>query len=101
MSWSFQAIGSPKKVAEAIEQNAEKISKDPKDQSRQEFEQVKPHLLALVNANFAEDNQYSKPAIKIAASGSASRRLNAETKEWETVSSSCNVSIECLYGFVG
>lgn len=101
MSWSFQAIGSPENVVKALEANSEQISKNPNDYSRVEFDESKPHLIALVKANFVEDGfGYSKPAIKLTASGSAS----SQTKPGEPsrrVQSQVSVTLENVYGWVG
>lgn len=100
MSWSFQAIGTPEKVAEALEAYPEKNwPKRPEDFSRKEFEEAQPHLLALVKLNFVEESAaregYTRNAIRLNASGSASNR------DGKKLQSSCAVTIENFYGYVG
>jgi hypothetical protein len=106
MSWSFQAIGSPEKVAAALEGHSEKINKDPNDYCRKEFDEAKPHLIALVQQNFvAEDRAYSKPVISIQASGSATTERppagSGEGAPSRKVQSSVSVEIKSIYGWVG
>lgn len=96
MSWSFEAVGAPGRVVEALEGHSEKISGKPEHQSRREFDEAKPHLIALVKQNFVvEGTGFQKPAIRISASGSASHR-NGEKQQ-----SQCKVTIEPVYGWVG
>lgn len=102
MSWSFQAIGSPDKVIDALQSHSEKISKNPADYSRVEFDEAKPHLIALVNQNYAhEGTTYSKPAVRLCASGSASSQTKMQGEPPVKVQSSVSVTLENLYGYVG
>ena len=47
MSWSVRLIGTPEKVAEALDKESEKLG----GQSKQEFDDAKPHLQELVKQN--------------------------------------------------
>lgn len=99
MSWSFEAIGTPAKVAEALEAKSENISRNPDDYCRVEFDAAKPHLLALVNQNFSAPDQAYKPVIRLRASGSActSTRNNEKIR----VQSNVSVTLESLGNWVG
>jgi hypothetical protein len=87
MSWSFSAIGTPDKIAEAIEAESEKLA----GQSKLEFDEAKPHLVGLVKQNFAKDPGYSPPVMNFSASGSGSARGD------EQIHRSCSVKIESMY----
>jgi hypothetical protein len=106
MSWSFNAIGSPENVLKALEAKSEQISKDPDDYSRKEFDEAKPHLMALVKQNFvASDRNYSPMAVSLVASGSATTEHapagSGAGAPGRKVQSSCCVEIKQLYGYVG
>jgi hypothetical protein len=92
MSWSISAIGSPSKIIERLEAESERISSNPKDRSRAEFDEAKPHLIALVKQNIQST---SAQVISLSASGSASWNGDEKTH------SNCAVKIEGLYGWVG
>lgn len=61
MSWSLRLIGDPEKVAAALDKEGEKLT----GQSRTEFDEVKPHLQAIVRANMGS-------MVDLKASGHAS-----------------------------
>ena len=90
MSWSFSCLGKPSKVAEAIDKHSETLN----GQSKVEFDDAKPHLMALVNENFAKQGTgYSEPTIDFEASGSGSFDV---TKQ-EHVQRNCTVSIKPVW----
>lgn len=106
MSWSFKAIGTTEKLVEALEGEPERISKDPNDYCRVEFEAAKPHLIGLVKQNFAEGTAEGtaarRPLISLTATGSATSRVDVNDPTKRTVVAS-NVSVELTqhYNFVG
>lgn len=62
MSWNVSMIGTPEKVAAALEEYAGTLS----GQSKAEYEAAAPHLAALVRQNFAPTDI----VVKIEAAGS-------------------------------
>lgn len=84
MSWSFAAVGKPEAVRKAIETANTGLT----DQSKAEWEEAKPALLALVSANVGN------VAVKVNANGHASFSNGAKTQ------GQCSCVIESLYGFV-
>ena len=50
MSWSISFIGKPENVEKSQEANSEKLS----GASKEEYDDAKPHLIAIVNQNFAK-----------------------------------------------
>lgn len=93
MSWSFSAIGTADKIAEAIEAQSAQLS----GQSKFEFDDAKPHLVALVRQNFDKRSPQSPQVlIKIEASGSGQHR-SAGPNDIEQVERSCTVKIERLW----
>jgi hypothetical protein len=91
MSWSFSCFGKPENVAAAIDKYGETLN----GQSKIEFEDAKPHLIALVNQNFAKEAPYSVPTIKFSASGSGSAKSAPGITE--QVQRCCTVSVETLW----
>lgn len=89
MSWSLSCVGFPKAVAAAVDKYSENLS----GQSLAEFDEAKPHLLALINANFVSENSggYIQPLLDFEASGSAS------VIQGKTTQSSCSVSIKPIW----
>jgi hypothetical protein len=81
MSWSFQAVGTPENLQKALDADAETLTGD----SKAEFEEAKPHLVALIRMNV---NPHSPPTLRVDASGHASRN-----PEGETTYSNCVVTI--------
>lgn len=83
MSWSLIYVGTPDNIVKALDAESERLTGD----SKTEFDQVKPALAALVQANFNADNP---PALKLQASGHA-YSANGEPKY-----GTCAVSLENL-----
>lgn len=84
MSWSFSAVGTPAGVLKVLEtQNAGLTG-----QSKTEWEDAKPALSALVEANVGY-------VVSVRANGHASFRGDG-TK----ISGQCDVEIKSLPGFV-
>jgi hypothetical protein len=69
MSWCFGAIGTPARVAAALEAHREYSH-----ESQAEFEEAKPHLVALLRLNFNEP----PCAIRLEASGHAARQAGVK-----------------------
>jgi hypothetical protein len=86
MSWSVQYFGEAAKVALALATANEGLTGPSKD----EWEAAKPHLIALVAANFAEESR-NAPVLKLSASGSGS------SVGGKPVSGSCSVSLEAIW----
>jgi len=82
MTWSFRGIGKPENIIRAaLEAHSETLTGD----SKAEFDEVKPHLLALVGMN--QGNAYL-PLI-VVASGHAARNMVDDKLSYST----CRVSI--------
>lgn len=80
MSWSIAFIGTPEKIAEALQNHSTKLEGN----SKTEFDAALPHLQALVQLN---QNTTQAPIIKLTANGHAYSGY-----------SNCNVNIEQLPG---
>lgn len=89
MSWSFKLIGTPSNVAKAIEVAGELWD----ETSKKEYEQSKPHLSALVKANFSQEG-VQEPLIEIEASG------HGYFKDGVQQNGSLTATIKPLYGTV-
>lgn len=88
MSWSVSFLGKPEAVAAALERESEKHT----GQSKVEYDDAKPHLVALVRQNFADPaGPYQTPLIKFEACGSGC------VQNGQQVQRSCTVKIEPLY----
>jgi hypothetical protein len=89
MSWSFSAIGTPDKIAEALEAESGKLS----GESKREFDDAKPHLIGLLRQNLVvEGHGYANPAlVNFSASGSGSTRNGVDVQR------QCSVKIEPMY----
>lgn len=87
MSWSISLIGKPNKVVEALNANSAKLD----GQSKVEFDDALPHLVALANQNFESDEQYT-PLIKLDANG------HGTAHGGEQKSRTFKCSIERIYG---
>ncbi len=85
MSWSVQFIGTPEKVANALEEQSAKLE----GQSKIEYDDALPHMKALVMQNFAGIT----PTVKITANGHGYATTDGEQKQRHFV-----VSIEPAYG---
>ncbi len=86
MSWSFQGIGYPDKVIEALE--ADKAHHN--GQYLEEYLAALPHLVALVKQNFSEPEN-PQPVVEIEASGTGWAR------EGQQVFRNCEVSIKTIW----
>jgi len=85
MSWSVRLIGTPEKVVEALDKYGEGLS----GQSKEEFDEAKPALVALVNGNVGS-------MVDLSANGHASFTDGKKT------SGSVSVGLMQVYGnFVG
>lgn len=85
MSWSFQCIGKPAGVVQALKNHSDSFSGNP--QSKLEFDDAKPHLIALVSENFiTEGHGYHDPLIDFEASGSGSASGGEQRQRNLTVS---------------
>lgn len=66
MSWSVQGVGKPEALKRLLQKNSEQLT----GQSKEEFDQARPHLEALIDLNTS--GTYWPFAMKLVASGSAS-----------------------------
>lgn len=87
MSWSVNYIGTTTKVAEALKTQSEKMD----GQSKIEFDDALPHLVALVQQNFEPEGGV-EPVIKFAASGHGYAVDGAQKQRYFVV------SLERIYG---
>lgn len=88
MSWSFNGIGTPAKLGEALDKQSAGMSAGA---SKTEFDDALPHIKALLSQNHRLNPEF--PALmSLAASGSGSTSGGVEQ------SRSCVVKIEALYG---
>ena len=87
MSWSITLVGTTSNVVKALKDQA----KNMEAQSRIEFEDAMPHLIALVEQNFTRDRT---TAVKLTASGYG-YAVNGEQHQRY-----CAVSLEQFYGQV-
>lgn len=99
MSWSFSAIGTPEKIAAALDEESGKLS----GQSKVEFDDAMPHLQALLRQNFvAEGSGYTPPLVEFSASGSGSALTPRDpdgglTGEVKQLQRQCSVAIKPMY----
>jgi hypothetical protein len=85
MSWSFQCIGKPAGVVAALEKHSDSFSGNA--QSKLEFDDAKPHLIALVSENFVtEGHNYHEPLIDFEASESGSASAGVQHQRQLAVS---------------
>jgi hypothetical protein len=94
MSWSFSAVGKPEAVKRAIEESP---NNNLTGVSRQEWDEAKPALLALVGANVG------KVAVRVSANGHASFETRAHPglpDEQVKVYGQCACTIEPMHGFI-
>jgi hypothetical protein len=94
MSWSVSLFGIPDKVVAALENHSnDKMT----GQSKVEWDEAKPHIIALVRQNFVTEEymkQFSyttSPLIKLDASGSGSSSGDRQLQR------SCSIKIETIY----
>lgn len=98
MSWSVNYLGKASLVAKALEDQSANLS----GQSKIEFDDAKPHLIALVNQNFTQDGN-PDALVRLSASGHGTASSNAgtgETEEVKQLTRNCVVSLERLYSTV-
>jgi len=84
MSWSFNAVGKPAAVLQAIETQNTGLT----GQSKEEWDEAKPALKALVGANVGNI------AVEVAANGHASFTDGVKSH------GQCSATIRSIYGFV-
>ena len=95
MSWSVSLFGTPDKVAAALDNHSnDKMT----GQSKLEWDEAKPHLIALVKQNFVTEeymkqypNALVSPLVKLDASGSGSSSGDKQLQR------SCSIKIETIY----
>ncbi|MHB8362723.1 MAG: hypothetical protein ACYDBX_03835 [Patescibacteria group bacterium] len=87
MSWSIGFIGKPENIHAAIERESEKLS----GQSKIEFDDAAPHLIALVEQNFNNQEGHFPILLKIRAAGSGFADTGGQHNR------SCTVLIEQFY----
>lgn len=80
MSWSVIFIGTPDKIAQALQ----KYSDTTAGKSKEEFDAALPSFLGLLAQNY---NKEQEPTLKFSASGHGHDAYNT-----------CLVSMEYLYG---
>lgn len=90
MSWSFSAIGSPEKIAAALDGQSGKLN----GQSKLEFDDALPFIKGLLAQNFGGSPGY---LLRIDANGSGSAQVDPVSKEAKQVQRSCMVKIEPIY----
>lgn len=98
MSWSVNYLGKASLVAKALDDESAKMS----GQSKVEFDDAKPHLIALVIQNFTEDG-HPDALVRLNASGHGTATSTAgtgETAEPKQLTRSCTVSLERWYSTV-
>ena len=86
MSWSISFIGTPEKVANALQEQSEKLS----GQSKVEYDSALPSLVGLVKENFGNQNQL----LKVNASGHGTATNGEQTNR------QCTASIEVFYSVI-
>lgn len=86
MSWSISFVGKAAKVKAAVDENSSKLT----GQSLAEYQEAKPHLMALIDQNITPDD--GGQVISIKASGHANIGVGG-TK----TSSTCSVEIKQEY----
>lgn len=94
MSWSISFIGTPEKVAAALEANSPKLS----GQCKVEYDDALPHLVALVKQNFVTPEYKAKyptvtdPVISLVASGSGTSNDGVQVQR------NAHIDLKTLYG---
>ncbi len=84
MSWTFDAIGTPEKLAVALIEETARLSGD----SKEEFDRAIPALHSLLVMNVSKN--FPQRVLHLCANGHASRSGG------EVVDSTCNVSLSGL-----
>lgn len=90
MSWSITFIGKPAAIAAALEAESGKLN----GQSKLEFDEAMPHLIGLVQQNFARAEGYVEPVLRLEASGSGYARGE------EQIQRSATVKLDAFYGLL-
>lgn len=85
MSWSVSCMGLPENVAAYLD----KYSETQSGQSKVEYDEAKPSLIALVKQNF--NTEGNTPIVTLTASGSGYSR------EGTQISRNCAVKLEVSY----
>lgn len=65
MSWNVTFIGNPERIINALDKESEKLN----DQSKEEFDAAKPHLIWLLSRNFNKGEGSLEPTLMLSASG--------------------------------
>lgn len=84
MSWSIAIIGKAENVVKALDEQSEKLS----GQSKIEYDDVLPHMKAIVSQNFGNENV----CISVSASG------HGYAVDGEQKNRTASVRIENIYG---
>ncbi len=96
MSWSVSAVGEPEAVARHL---SNYMSEQASNQSKDEYDAAKPHLIALVLENFATDgaSEWARGyLVSIEASGSGSRVGGTGVVPGTDVSRQCSVTLKTI-----
>ncbi len=65
MSWSFNAVGTPAKLIEALEAESVRLDRPGNEQCKLEFDAAKPALAALLRENFADEQRGTSPPVML------------------------------------
>lgn len=90
MSWSVSAVGEPEAVVRHLERY---MADQSPNQSKEEYDAAKPHLVALLRQNFATEkaSEWAKgQLVSIDASGSGTK-VNGED-----VQRNCSVTLRTI-----
>ena len=94
MSWSVSAVGEPEAVVRHLERY---MADQAPNQSKSEYDEAKPHLVALVKQNYATPGapEYAKGAlVSIEASGSGTCVRSGDTIA--DVHRQCSVTLKTI-----
>lgn len=84
MSWSISLIGTPEKVAIALQEQSEKLT----GQSKIEYDSVLPSLVGIAKENFGN---HATQLLKVEASGHGTATNGEQTQR------QCIVNISSFY----
>ena len=87
MSWSISLVGTPEGVGRKLEEYAETLS----GQSKEEFMDAKPHLQGLLS-------QVVKQNVRLNANGHATFTGNADNAQTAKTYGMVSVALESFYG---
>jgi hypothetical protein len=98
MSWSVSFIGTPDKIAAALDAESAKQN----GQSKIEFDSALPALKTLLGQNFNNEPTQGPPMLKLTASGSGWARTtpamgDAPAQEAQ-IQRGCEMKLERLHG---